>query len=333
MSLNRRIVLHERPDGLPGPAHFRRDDVALLPLEDACIRVRNRYLSIDPAQRGWVNAGSNYSTAVGIGDVMRSLAVGIVEESRDSRFHAGEALYGWFGWQDCCDARADQVLTRVDPAKGPLSLGAGVYGITGLTAWLALMEVGQPKPGETVLVSTAAGAVGSIVGQLARELGCRVVGLTGSEEKVRRCVEEFGYDVAINYRPGIDVGRLRAACGGGADVYFDNTSGPIADSAWQVLRSGARIVQCGTASIASWEPPPQGPRRDRDILVKRLRHQGFIIFDHAARYAEVVPELAKRVASGALRFREDISDGLDSAPQALADLYRGDNDGKRLVRL
>lgn len=330
---NRRIVLARRPAGIPAPSDFRRDDVSLGARPAGTLRIRNRFLSVDPAMRGWVNAAANYSKPVGIGEVMRSLCVGVVEASDDPAHPVGQALYGWFGWQDWCDALPSQVIARVDPEHGPLSSGLGIYGITGITAFLALHEIGRPQAGETVLVSTAAGAVGSIVGQLAREAGARVVGITGSDEKVARCVAEFGYHAAISYRQGYSVEALRALVPDGVDVFFDNTSGPIADIAWEVLRERARIVQCGTASVAHWDPPPMAPRRERQVLVRRLRHEGFIVFDHVARFEWAIAQLAARVARGALRYREDIHEGLDAAPEALAGLYRGDNQGKQVIRL
>ena len=331
--LNRRIILVERPVGLPEPGHFRRDDVPVGVLSDREFLVRNLYLSIDPAQRGWVQAGANYSNPVPLGGVMRSLAVGIVEASRHPHRAVGEHLYGWFGWQDYCIATDESVLRRVDPGEGPLSAALGVFGLTGITAFLALTELGRPTAGETVLVSTAAGAVGSIVGQIAHRLGCRAIGLTGTDEKAKQCVREFGYDAAVNYRTSLGEDALRFACPQGVDVFFDNTSGAIADAVLPLMNVRGRIVQCGTAAEPAWDPPPVGPRRDRTILVKRLRHEGFIIFDHVSRFAEVAARLAVWVRDGSLVYREDIERGLDRAPAALAGLYRGVNAGKKIIQL
>lgn len=331
--VNRRLVLSERPDGVPTPSQFRRDDQPTEPLANGQFLVRNLFLSIDPAQRGWVNASANYSDPVPIGGVMRSLAVGVIEESRNVQFPVGLHLYGWFGWQDYCVATEKIVLSRVSATNGPLSAGLGVFGITGITAYLALTEIGQPKSGETVLVSTAAGAVGSVVGQIARRLDCQVVGLTSADNKTRQCVAEYGYDRALNYRTELTPERLRAACPNGIDVFFDNTAGDIADSVWPLLNARARVVQCGTASIAVWTPPPDGPRRERDVLTKRLRHEGFIIFDHVAKFAAVIEQLAAWVKDGSLVYREDIEVGIDCAPAALQNLYRGENRGKKIIQL
>jgi hypothetical protein len=264
---------------------------------------------------------------------MRSLAVGIVEESHHPDVAVGEHLYGWFGWQDYCVGADAELLRKVDPRQAPLSAALGVLGITGISAYLALTEIGQPAQGETVLVSTAAGAVGSIVGQIARRHRCHVVGLTGSGEKAARCMAEFGYHAALDYKAGLSSALIREHCPDGIDVFFDNTSGEIADAVWPVLNSRARVVQCGTAAVPAWDPPPAGPRRDREVLVKRLRHEGFIVFDHIARFPAVAAQLAAWLADGSLRYREDIEHGLERAPEALAALYRGQNDGKKIIEV
>ena len=196
--INRRIVLSQRPIGIPEPSHFARDDQPLGDLADGQFLIRNLYLSVDPAQRGWVNASANYSDPVPIGGVMRSLAVGVVEASRNDAVKVGEHYYGWFGWQDYCLAAPALLLAKFDLSHGAVSLAVGIFGITGITAYLALTDIGRPQPGETLMVSTAAGAVGSIVGQIAKRLGCDVVGLTGSDDKAARCTAEFGYRAAGN---------------------------------------------------------------------------------------------------------------------------------------
>jgi hypothetical protein len=332
-AINRRIVLDHRPEGIPGPAHFRRDDQPLPELTDGQLLVRNYYLSIDPAQRGWISAGVGYSDPVAPGALMRSLAVGAVAATRNAKYAVGECLYGWFGWQDYCVAAEPQVIARVQPEQGSVSAGAGLYGICGVTAYLALTELGRPRAGETVLVSTAAGAVGSVVGQIARRLGCRVVGLTGSDEKVRQCLAEFGYHAALNYRSGLDAAALRALCPQGVDIFFDNTAGEIADAVWPFVNLRGRVIQCGTAAVGSWEPPPTAPRRERAVLTKRLRHEGFIIFDHLERFPAVIAQLARWHREGTLVFHEDIVTGLECAPAALTSIFRGENRGKKLVRI
>ena len=202
-----------------------------------------------------------------------------------------------------------------------------------MTAHLALTLIGEPKPGEQVLVSTAAGAVGSAVGQIAKILGCHTVGITGRADKVRLCIEGFGYDAALNYRTDDLETGIGNACPEGVDIYYDNTAGPISDIAYRHLARGARVVVCGTASVPSWSDWPSGPRVERHLLVKRARMQGFVIFDHMDRYESSVAQLAHWVRADRLRYREDILDGIEACPDALAGLYRGENLGKRLIRL
>ena len=206
--------------------------------------------------------------------------------------------------------------------------------MNGVTAYFGLLDVGQPKAGETVVVSTAAGAVGSAVGQIAKLKGCRTVGIAGGAQKVRLCRDEFGYDAAIDYKSTDDLdAALAAACPDGVDVYFDNTSGRISEAVLRHINKRARIVICGTASLSSWEPWPQGPRVERHLLVKSARMEGFLVFDYESRTHEAVPQLAQWVRDGKLRYREDILAGLDKAPDAIAGLYRGENLGKRLIKL
>ncbi len=240
---------------------------------------------------------------------------------------------GMLGWQDFAVSDGSNITRKVKETDLPLSLSLGVLGLNGVTAYFGLLDLGLPKPGETVVVSTAAGAVGSAVGQIATLMGCRTVGITGGAAKVKLCTGEFGYDAAIDYKAG-DVGAaLKAACPAGIDVYFDNTAGAISDAVIAQIAVGARIVICGTASISSWDPWPMGPRVERHILVKRARISGLLIFDYAHRYEEAIARLAAWVRAGSLRYREDILDGIEHAPGAIAELYRGENLGKRLIKL
>lgn len=329
---NRQVRLKSRPSGIPGAEHFEIVETPVPALSDGQVLVRNVYLSVDPAMRGWVSAVANYSEPVALGAVMRSLAVGRVEESRHAGFRPGDYVTGMFGWQDYAAVEGKAIQRKVGTGL-PISTSLGVLGLNGLTAYFALLDVGQPKPGETVVVSTAAGAVGSCVGQIARIKGCRSVGIAGGPDKLRICLEEFGYDAAVDYKGDDFESALGRACPSGVDVYFDNTAGPISDAVMRHLNVGARVVVCGTASVSSWEPIPQGPRVERHLLVKRARMQGFIIFDHAHRFREALPELESWVRSGQLRYREDILEGLERAPGSIAGLYRGENLGKRLIRI
>jgi NADPH-dependent curcumin reductase len=216
----------------------------------------------------------------------------------------------------------------------PLSLSLGVLGLNGRTAYFGLLDLGQPRPGDTVVVSTAAGSVGSAVGQIAKIMGCRTVGIAGGAEKVRLCRELFGYDAALDYKSERALSdAVAAACPGGLDIYYDNTSGAVSDAVLPHLAVGARVVICGTVSIASWDPPPVGPRVERHLLVKRARMQGFVAFDFEHRTEEAVARLAAWVREGRLRYQEEILDGIEECPGAIAGLYRGENLGKRIVRL
>jgi len=221
----------------------------------------------------------------------------------------------------------------VDPAVAPLSTAAGLFGVNGITAYLALTQCGRPRPGETVLVSTAAGAVGSLVGQIARNLGCRPIGLTGSPDKVALCMRRYGYAAAADYKTDDLAAFLTAEAPAGVDVFFDNTGGEILDLALTRMAVRGRVVQCGTASIASWTPKPAGPRVEREILTRRLAWEGFVIFDHKDAFEASVRQLDAWRGAGAIVLDEEITDDLAGAPQALLDLYSGRNRGKRLIRL
>lgn len=329
---NRQIVLKSRPVGIPQPAHFELKTVAVPDLKDGEFLIENHYLSVDPAQRGYVNDENNYAPPVPIGAVMRAMAVGQVIASKCADVKVGAFYYGWFGWQDYCVATPATILRRVDPQQAPLSAGAGLLGINGLTAYLALHDIGQPKAGETVLVTAAAGAVGSIVGQLAMQTGARAVAVVGSDEKGRQCVAEYGYAAYVNYKQPLE-NALREACPKGIDVFFDNTGGEIADVVYGQMALFGRVIQCGTMSIASWVPTPVGPRKDREILTRRLRVEGFVIFDHLKRYDETADKLAAMLKAGTLKVAEDIGTDIADAPQALVDVYAGRNTGKKLIRL
>jgi NADPH-dependent curcumin reductase len=330
---NRRVVLVSRPPtGVPQAENFRVEEITLAPLEEGRFLVRNDFVSVEPAMRGWISDERNYSTPVEIGSVMRSVAVGEVVESRQSDFKVGEVITSWFGWQQFAAVEPGAVIRRVAENDLPRSLSLGVLGINGVTALIGLTEIGQPKPGETLLVSTAAGSVGSAVGQIGKIIGCRTVGITGGPEKAALCVNKFGYDAAIDYRAPLLGESIEAACPTGVHVYFDNTSGAISDAVYPRLAIRGRVVICGTASISSWDPWPTGPRIERHLLVKRARAQGFLILDYADRWEASVATLADWMRAGRLRYEEDILEGLESAPDALAGLYRGENKGKRLIR-
>jgi NADPH-dependent curcumin reductase CurA len=331
--VNRQVLLKARPNGIPQAEHFEIVERPLPVPADGQVLVRNRYLSVEPAMRGWVSAVGNYSEPVPLGSVMRAMAAGEIVDSRHPDWRAGDLVTGMFGWQDVAAVDPQVIQNRVTGSDLPLSAWLGVLGLNGLTAYFGLLEAGQPKAGETVVVSTAAGSVGSCVGQIAKITGCRTVGIAGGGAKVALCRDAFGYDAAVDYKSDAFDAELEAATPSGIDVYFDNTSGRISDAVLKRLTIGARVVICGTASVASWDPIPLGPRVERHLLVKRARMQGFLVFDYAARYAEGLAALEGWVRDGRVAYREDILDGIEHAPGAIAGLYRGENLGRRLIRL
>jgi NADPH-dependent curcumin reductase CurA len=332
--LNRQVWLKSRPNGIPRAEDFGMRSVPIPTLADGELLVRNAYLSVDPAMRGWIADKSTYWPRIEVGDTMRAFAMGEVIESRDSGYAAGEQVMGIFGWQDYAAVHPSRVMRKVRELDLPLSLSLGVLGLNGLTAYFGLLEVCRPSAGETLVVSTAAGAVGSAVGQIARIKGCRVVGIAGGREKVRRCVEEFGFHAAIDYKSQGDLdAALRGACPDGIDMYFDNTSGAALDTVLRHINVHARIAICGTASFASWDPWNTGPRPERHLLVKRATMRGFLATDFADRYEEAIAALAGWIRAGQLKYREDIREGIQCAPGLIETLYTGGNSGKLLVHL
>jgi hypothetical protein len=331
---NRRVVLQRRADGLPTPELFAIvEDDAPEP-GDREILLGTLYVTADPGMKGWIGTARNYNS-VETGSTMQSFGTGVVVESRHPDFAEGDIVTGRTGWQAYAVLRPDDPgMRRVDPADGPISTSLGVLGVNGITAYFGLLDVGRPRAGETVLVSTAAGAVGSAVGQIARIKGCRTVGIAGGPAKTALCREAFGYDAAIDYKTTADLrADLEAACPDGIDVYYDNVGGATLDAVLGLMNVGGRIAVCGTAATESWDSPPLGPRVERALLVGRLRMQGFLLFDYTARFDEALADLRQWIGDGRLAWREDIVDGLENAPAALAGLYAGRNTGRQLVRV
>ena len=332
--VNRQVWLKSRPNGIPQARDFDIREAPVPRIGDGEFLIRNEFLSADPAMRGWITDKSNYWPRIEVGDTMRAFSVGKVVESKNPAYLAGDKVMGIFGWQDYAAVKQAQVMRKVLEWDLPLSLSLGVMGLNGMTAYFGMNDVLHPKAGETVVVSTAAGGVGSAAGQIARILGCRVVGVTGGAEKVRQCRDEFGYDAVIDYKATQDLDAAFAeSCPDGIDAYFDNTSGAIHDAVLRRINLHARVAICGTASFASWDPWHEGPRPERHLLVKRATMQGFLTTDFAARYEEAAAALAGWIRAGKLTYREDVHQGIESAPGSIEKLYSGENQGKLVIRL
>lgn len=326
-NINRQIILTRRPSGTPGQGDFAHHDAPVEAPQDGAFLVRNLYLSADPVQRGWA-ANAAMTT---VGAPMRALGVGVVVESRAVSIKTGDIVYGFIGWQDYAVLRPTDLLTHIGEPRAPLPAYAGVLGMPGVTAWLALNDIAPPKDGQAILVSTAAGTVGSVVGQIARQAGMHVVGLTGSDAKVELCRSRYGYHEAFNYKT-IDLTDTLAKCRPeGFNTYFDNTGGPILDAAIRAMARYGRIVQCGTAATPSWNPPPTGLRNEREILMRCLTWTGFVIFDHVARFGEAVEKLTDMLVAGQLDHDEIVERGLGNVVDALENLFTGANTGKTLI--
>lgn len=329
---NNQIVLVEYADGLPSTDCFASNTDIIAGCDAEKVIIKNHYLSADPAQKGYMGKAQNYVRAE-LGDAMRALAVGEIVESCADDYAVGEFVTGWFGWQEYAHITSEKILRKVDPNIAPVKTAVGALGISGLAAYLTLNVILEPKSGQTLVISTAAGAVGSVAGQLARNKGCRVIGITSTDEKVRLAETEFGYDKAVSYRSADFSAELASVCQDGIDAFFDNTGGHIADQVFPLMNNRGRIAQVGTAAVESWDPPPVGPRKERLILMKELRCEGFIIFNHLNRFPEAIEHLAQMLRTGNLIYHEDISEGLDSAPDSLISLYQGTNRGKTIISL
>ena len=331
---NRQWVLASRPHGMVDPSNFEWREAPVPEVGDGQFLVRNLYLSLDPAMRGWMTDMPSYVPPVEIGEVMRGGCVARVLESRHPDYQPGELLVGAFGWQDYAISSGEGMMpVNKVPDGVPPTMPVGALGLTTLTAYFGLKEIGKPQQGETVVVSGAAGATGSVVGQLAKIWGCRVVGIAGGPEKCEWLTSELGFDEAIDYK-GEDVeARLRETCPKGIHVFFDNVGGPILEAALANLAMHARVVLCGAISIYNAEGLPPGPRNYMNLLVKRSRMEGFLVFDFFPRSGEALAELVPLFMERKLRYREDIREGLESAPAALVDLFTGGNRGKLLVKI
>jgi NADPH-dependent curcumin reductase CurA len=329
--MNRQWLYAKQPQGKIGPDTFQWTETAIpVPREGEAL-VRTRMLSLDPANRAWM-MGKTYRDALEPGQVMSGFAIGEVVESKSGGLKAGDIVEGDWGWQDYAALPARRLTKRT--TRAPFELLIGPLSITGLTAYFGLLNIGQPKPGDTVLVSAAAGAVGTMAGQIAKLAGCRVVGTAGGQDKCDWLVRDLGFDAAVDYKAGGVYRALKAVCPNGVDVYFDNTGGPVLDAALSLMNLRGRIVCCGNVSQYDVEKPAPGPMAVPGLVVtKRLRLEGFVVMDFFDQRAEAEAKLARWVEEGEIKAIVDIVDGLDKAPQALIGLFEGRNRGKMAVRI
>ena len=330
--LNRQYRLAARPTGLPARTDWTFTEEPVRDPAEGEVLVRVLYLSLDPAMRGWMNDGKSYIAPVAIGDVMRAGGVGRVMASKHARFAVGDFVTGTLGVQEYALTGA-KGLHKVDPALAPLPTYLAALGMPGMTAYFGLLDIGRPQPGNTVVVSGAAGAVGSVVGQVAKIKECRVIGIAGGADKCRHIVADLGFDAAIDYKAS-DVRReLAAHCPDGIDVYFDNVGGDILDAALARLALHARVVICGAISQYNSTTSVKGPANYLSLLVNRASMTGMVVFDYADRYAEAARDLAAWMAAGKLQSREDVVPGLDNFPEALLMLFKGENMGKLVLQV
>jgi len=331
-TINRTVRLTSRPVGEPTRQNFTFADEPVAPLREGEMLLKVHYLSLDPAMRGWMREGKSYIEPVALGDVMRAGGIGEVMESNQGKFSPGDFLVGMTNVQSWCvtDGRG---FTKVDPKLAPLTTYLNVLGMPGMTAYFGLLESGQPKAGETVLVSGAAGAVGATVGQVARILGCRVVGIAGGAEKCAIAVQQYHFDACVDYKAGNLRKDLREACPNGVDVYFDNVGGEILDLALTMINRKARIVICGAISQYNATGEIKGPANYLSLLVNRARMEGIVVFDYAPRYKEGAMQMGQWLKEGKMVSREHVVDGIDNFVESLGKLFTGENMGKLVLKV
>jgi NADPH-dependent curcumin reductase CurA len=330
--MNRQITLAARPTGFPKESDFLLIESPVPEPGPGEALVRTLYLSVDPYMRGRMNDAKSYAPPTQIGEVMGGGTVGRVEQSNDPNFRLGDIVAGNGGWQDYSVAKGKS-LRRLDPTQAPVSTALGVLGPVGLTAYFGLIDICQPNAGETVLVSGAAGAVGSIVGQIAKIHGCRAVGIAGTDEKIRH-LEQLGFDAAFNYKTTTDYkSKIKELCPNGVDVYFDNVGGAITDAAMLNLNTHARVSVCGQISLYNLEKPEMGPRFLPLLIVYRAKIEGFLITDYAPHFADGLRQLADWYGQGKLKLEETIEEGLENAARAFIGMLQGKNTGKQLVKV
>ena len=328
---NRQVWLDKVPEGRLGPEHFRFVDAEIPTPADGEVLVKSLYLSLDAGTRAWMQ-GATYRSALGAGEVMAGRAIGEVVSSKDSGFKAGDLVSGDIGWQQYAAVAPTRLTKR--PKMDPVTHLLGVYGISGLTAYFGLLDCGDPKPGDTVVVSAAGGAVGSVVAQIAKLKGARVVGIAGGADKCKWLVDELGLDACVDHKAGDLRKQLKDVCPKGIDVYFDNVGGAVFETCLSLMAVHGRMACCGAVAAYDGAAPATGPRGVPGLMVtKRLTMKGFLVMDYESRYQEGLDDLQKWVSEGKIKVLEDIVDGLDNAPQGLIGILAGTNRGKRLVKV
>jgi NADPH:quinone reductase len=329
---NRQITLAARPEGFPKETDFALVETPVAEPSAGEVLVRARWLSLDPYMRGRMSTARSYAKATEIGDVMTGQVVGEVVASDDARFAPGDEVVGQLGWQDYAVVRGGSIR-KVDTRLAPPQTYLHVLGTTGLTAYFGLFDVARPKPGDTVVVSGAAGAVGQVAGQLAKIAGCRAVGIAGGPEKVAELTELYGYEAGIDYKADDLNGALKESCPNGVDVYFDNVGGTISETVFRRLTVGARIAICGQISQYNLAEPELAPRNLGFLIVFRARMEGFLVSDYVHRFGEGLERLGRWLADGRITYREEVTEGLENAPRAFIGMLNGENRGKTLIRL
>ena len=329
---NHQIRLAARPVGMTTRENWQFTTEAVIEPAEGGVLVKTLSLSLDPAMRGWMNEGKSYIPPVKLGEVMRAGAAGRVLASKNAAFAEGDYVTGWTGVQEYSLSDGNG-LVRVDPRVAPLPVYLGTLGMPGMTAYFGLLDIGKPQPGDTVVVSGAAGAVGTVVGQIARIKGCRAIGIAGGADKCRYLTQELGFDGAIDYKSGDVKEGLKQHCPQGVNVYFDNVGGDILDTVLTRIGRGARIVICGAISQYNNTAPVKGPSNYLSLLVNRASMTGMVVFDYTGRYALAAREMAGWIAEGKLKTREDIVEGFDAFPETLLRLFKGENLGKLLIRV
>jgi len=331
--INRQWIMTSRPNDMVSRKHFKFQEVAVPELQEGEFLVKSLYMSFDPTLRAWMNERDTYVKAIAIGEVMRCNSVGEVIASKNAAFSPGDKVMGGIGWQDYSVTTGANILPfKVLPKGVPLTMPLSIFGITGLTAYFGMLDVADLKEGQTVVVSGAAGATGSVACQIAKLQGCKVIGIAGGPEKCKNLTDFFGLDHAIDYKNDDVKAKLKEYCPNGVDRYFDNVGGPILDNVLDQIAMHGKVILCGAISDYNSEIP-NGPKSYTRLIVMRASMQGFIILDYAKRFPEAITALTKWVQEGKIKYQEDIQEGLENAPETFQRIFTGKNHGKQLLKV